>query len=117
MGRKLAAWGLLTEIDGAALALYCQAWARWVEAEAQLLKFGTVIKSPNGFPIQSPYLPIANKAMEQMTKLLVEFGMSPSSRSRVAYKPPVPEPVAQTYVADRANRPDPRDFLREEARK
>jgi P27 family predicted phage terminase small subunit len=84
MGRKLRAFGLVTVIDKAALAAYCQAWGRWVEAEQQLRKYGPVIKSPSGFPIQSPYLTIANKAMEQMTRMLVEFGMTPSSRSRVA---------------------------------
>ncbi|MBI5285340.1 MAG: phage terminase small subunit P27 family [Chloroflexi bacterium] len=84
VGKKLLAYGLVTEIDRSALAIYCQAWARWVEAEQQLGKYGTVIKSPTGYPMQSPYLAIANKAMEQMAKILVEFGMSPSSRSRVA---------------------------------
>ena len=83
VGRKLLAFGLVTDIDRSALAIYCQAWARWVEAEQQLAKYGTVIKSPNGYPMQSPYLAIANKAMDQMAKILVEFGMSPSSRSRV----------------------------------
>ncbi len=85
-GKKLVAFGLVTDIDRSALAIYCQAWGRWVEAEEQLTKFGTVIKSPNGYPIQSPYLAIANKAMDQMAKILVEFGMSPSSRSRVTVK-------------------------------
>ena len=42
-----------------------------------------MVKSPNGFPIQSPYLAVANKAMEQMRAMLTEFGMSPSSRTRV----------------------------------
>src|SRR2546421_10746525 len=100
-GRKLLTFGLMTEIDIAALAVYCQAWGRWVEAEDQLHKFGTVIKSPNGYPIPSPYLPIANKAMEQMTRLLVEFGMSPSSRSRVPVQPSAaPAAVERTPDAD-----------------
>ena len=88
LGRKLVECGLLTEIDAGALALYCQAWARWVEAERALERYGVVVKSPSGFPMQSPYLAIANKAMEQMTRLLTEFGMSPSSRARVAVSPP-----------------------------
>ena len=88
VGRKLLAFGLVTEVDRSALAIYCQAWARWVEAEQQLAKFGVVLKSPNGYPMQSPYLAIANKAMDQMAKILVEFGMSPSSRSRVTVSRP-----------------------------
>lgn len=82
-GKRLLALGLVTEIDSAALGIYCQAYGRWSEAEEQLTKFGTVIKAPSGFLVQSPYLAIANKCMEQMMKALVEFGMSPSSRSRV----------------------------------
>ncbi|MEX0749525.1 MAG: phage terminase small subunit P27 family [Dehalococcoidia bacterium] len=80
---ELAQLGLLARIDRAALALYCDAWGRWVEAQQALQKYGVVVKSPNGFPMQSPYLAIANKALDQMRLLLGEFGMSPSSRTRV----------------------------------
>ena len=95
LGRKLVAWRLVTEIDAGALALYCTAWARWIEAEGNLVRYGTVIKAPSGYPIASPYLAIANKAMDQMARLLVEFGMSPSSRSRVAVAPPAAAPDAR----------------------
>jgi P27 family predicted phage terminase small subunit len=80
---ELESLGLLTYIDKAALAGYCQAWSRWVEAEMILKKHGILVKSPNGFPMQSPALAIANKAMEQIKEYLVEFGMSPASRTRV----------------------------------
>ena len=79
----LADLGLLSRIDRAALANYCQAWGRWVQAEEALKRFGVMVKSPTGFPMQSPYLAVANKAMEQMRLLLGEFGMSPSARTRV----------------------------------
>lgn len=75
---------LLSSVDVAALALYCEAFARWRHASDQVQKFGPVVKAPSGFPVQSPYLAIANKAHEQMCKLLIEFGMTPSSRSRVS---------------------------------
>lgn len=94
--------GMLSRIDRALLAGYCQAYADWIEAEGKLAQFGKVIMSPKrvitkkgkngatttessgGYPIQSPYLAIRNKALEQMNKFAVEFGMSPSSRSRVS---------------------------------
>jgi P27 family predicted phage terminase small subunit len=99
VGRKLLAYGLVTDVDRSALAIYCQAWSRWVEAEQQLAKYGTVIKSPNGYPMQSPYLAIANKAMDQMAKILVEFGMSPSSRSRVsAVRQPARAPLKTVSI-------------------
>ena len=80
--------GLLTSIDLAALSTYCQAFGRWVEAEEQIKTHGVLVKSPSGFPMVSPYLIVANKAMEQLSKALVEFGMSPSSRSRVKASAP-----------------------------
>jgi len=97
----LNAIGLLTQVDRAALAAYCQAWADWVEAEEQLRRFGKVVKSPvktvtrrsggaevteasGGYPMQSPFLPIRNRALEIMHKFLTEFGMTPASRSRIS---------------------------------
>ena len=84
---ELAAVGLITRMDRAALAMFCEAWGRWLEAEVALRKFGVMVKSPSGFPMQSPYLAVANKAMEQMRALLAEFGMSPSARTRVHAQP------------------------------
>jgi len=90
-GKRLLTLGLVTELDGAAFGAYCQSYGRWAEAEEQLRKFGTVIKAPSGFLVQSPYLAIANRAMEQMMKAPIEFGMTPSSRSRVVAAPKVEE--------------------------
>jgi P27 family predicted phage terminase small subunit len=81
---ELAAAGLLTIVDRAALAAYCAAWSRWANAEEQVQKFGAVIKSPkSGFPIQNPYVGIANTALDQLRRFAAEFGMTPSSRSRI----------------------------------
>lgn len=75
--------GLLTMADMTSLAAYCQAYSRWVQAEAEIMKHGMLVKAPNGYPMQSPLLAVANKAMKQMKEFLVEFGMTPSSRARV----------------------------------
>ena len=75
---------LLSKADRAALAAYCTAYARWVEAEEQVRKYGTIVKSPEkGFPMKSPYLTIADQSLETMRKFLIEFGLTPSSRSRI----------------------------------
>lgn len=83
VAKQLAGANILTELDAHALALYCEAYARYRNASEQIEKFGAVVKAPSGFPVQSPFLAIANKALEQMTKLMIEFGMTPSSRTRV----------------------------------
>lgn len=81
---KLSAFGVATNVDEEALALLCEAWARWIDAEEHLRKFGVVVKSPkSGFPMPSPYLAICNTAMKQIKDLLVEFGCTPSSRTRL----------------------------------
>lgn len=85
ISKQLIAMGLLTSVDRAALSAYCTAWSHFIEAEANVQKFGMVIKSPRGagFPIQNPYLGISNIAMTQMRQFLIEFGMSPASRTRL----------------------------------
>lgn len=75
--------GMLTEVDRAAFACYRQAVGRLEDAERELVKYRNVIKTPKGYPIQNPYLAIANKAIDQIRQFAVEFGMTPSSRSRV----------------------------------
>ena len=76
--------GLLTQADRSALAAYCVAYSRWVAAEKQVAKFGTIVKSPEkNFPMKSPYLTVADQSLETMRKFLVEFGLTPSSRSRI----------------------------------
>lgn len=84
MSKELASMGLLTKIDGAALAGYCDAYGRWAEASLMLQKHGMIMKGAKGGPIQSPYLQIVNRALEQMRSFLIEFGMTPSSRARIS---------------------------------
>lgn len=106
-GKRLLAMGIMTDIDTSALAAYCQAFARWVEAEQMLNERGVLWRSTNDDGIelftQSPYLSIANKALEQMQKLLVEFGMTPSSRSRVKAVPVGEVDPFESYLEGRAN--------------
>lgn len=83
----LARLGLLTEIDGDALAQYCQLWARWREAETELAKHGMVIKGSKGAPVLSPFVAIAHRSIAQLRAMLVEFGMTPAARSRIKTDP------------------------------
>lgn len=74
---------IFTEADRACLAAYCVCYGRWVEAETHVREMGIMVTSPSGFPMQNPWLSVANKALQQMNKITPEFGMTPSSRSRV----------------------------------
>jgi len=88
LAAELDALGLLTRLDRAALAAYCGAYALWAEATEAIQKYGAMIKSPQGFPIQSPYLAIANRQAEIMMRIASEFGFTPASRSRIATPQP-----------------------------
>ena len=84
LSAELAKLNLVTHLDRGALAAYCGAYALWAEAMEQVQKFGTMVKSPTGYPIQSPYLAIANRQAEIMLRVASEFGFTPASRSRIS---------------------------------
>ena len=75
--------GLLTENDLTAFMGYCVCFSHWVNALKEIEKNGVLIKAQSGFPVQSPWISIANKSMVEMRKWLVEFGMTPSSRTGI----------------------------------
>ena len=108
VGKQLLDAGLLGTLDAGALAAYSVAYCRWVEANKKIQEHGMLVKSPNGFPMQSPYLPIANKAMEQMVKLMSEMGMTPASRVRL---PKMEKPKTQRRAPAQASTSDPRGIL------
>jgi len=85
---QLASLRILTALDRAALAAYCGAYGLWAEATEAIQKYGVMVKSPTGFPMQSPYVSIANRQAEIMMRIASEFGFTPASRSRISTPAP-----------------------------
>lgn len=82
---ELGRLGLLTIIDRAALAAYCQAYACWRQAEEDLARLkSTVVATPSGYIQQLPQVTISQKERMIMHRFLVEFGLTPASRSRLS---------------------------------
>lgn len=78
--------GLLTTVDRAALASYCIAWQRLVEAEEDLTENGLVISvaTEHGVKrIKNPAWSIQKEAMGEIRAWASEFGMTPSSRGKI----------------------------------
>jgi len=89
---QLETVGLLTKIDRALLASYCIAWSRLREAEEFIAENGTTYetivfdkwgKETARKVCEYPQAKQARDAIEQIRKICTEFGMSPSSRSRM----------------------------------
>ena len=81
---ELEQLGLLTQVDMAALAGYCQSYARWAEAERALRVHGLVMETPSGYAQQRPEVSISQKERQLMRAFAAEFGLSPSSRGRLS---------------------------------
>jgi P27 family predicted phage terminase small subunit len=90
---------LLSEIDRQALAAYCEACARWAVAQTAVNEMargdprtgGLLIKSPNGIVYENPLVGIARRAALDAVRFGAEFGMTPSSRTRLDVLPPPSE--------------------------
>ncbi len=83
MAKQLEELGILTEVDMAAFAGYCQTYARWKEAEEFISKHGTIVKTPSGYWQQVPQVSIAQTYLKIMNRFCEQFGLTPSSRSRI----------------------------------
>lgn len=81
---ELSRLGLLTIVDGAALAGYCQSWADYVETTRFLKKRGRTFETPNGYVQQRPEVSIAQKSLQLVRAFCAEFGLTPSSRGRMS---------------------------------
>ena len=83
--------GVLTTLDRAIFAIYCQAWGRLVRAEVALEKMAEkepatqalLMKTKSGNLIQNPLVGTANKASDSVRMAAIELGLTASVRSRM----------------------------------
>ncbi len=83
LAKKMEAMGVLTEVDMAAFAGYCQAYARWKQAEERITDRGLVMRTPSGYAQQVPYISIAQQYLRLMNQFAEQFGLTPAARSRI----------------------------------
>ena len=83
LAKKLELMGVLTEVDMTAFAGYCQAYARWKEAEEFITQHGTIVKTPSGYWQTVPQVSIAQTYLKIMNRLAEQLGLTPSARSRI----------------------------------
>ncbi len=106
LAHSLYDMGVLTIVDRAALAAYCQSYAPWVEAEEKMRETPAMLRTPSGYVQQSPWMSVANKQLELMGRYMAELGMTPASRSRVrAYDAPLYDVIYEDADGQKRERP------------
>ncbi len=60
-----------------------------------------MVRSPNVYPMQSPYVAVVNKQVEVMVRIAAEFGMTPSSRTRIRVRERPPEDPFEEFLQGR----------------
>jgi P27 family predicted phage terminase small subunit len=81
--------GVLTEADAMAVELLCEARADWLSARDEITAAGGETYTTEAGLIKAhPAVGMRNDAARRLQSLLAEFGMSPSSRSKVSAQEP-----------------------------
>jgi len=92
---SLEAMGVLTMADLTAFSGYCQAFARWKEAEEFITQHGSIFKTPSGYVQQVPQVSIAQQNLKIMQSFCTEFGLTPATRTRIIAAGGGPEDSAE----------------------
>jgi len=97
--------GLLTVADGKALAAYCSAYAQLAKAEAAIEKYGILLATLDqitgvGELKVNPAVRVKSDALRQMKSFLIEFGLTPASRSKLKINADNDQPDALDELFD-----------------
>lgn len=80
---KMEQLGILTEADMSIFASYCQAYARWKEAEEIITSHGFISRTNSGFVQAIPHVAIAKEYARIMKSCAEQLGLTPAARSRL----------------------------------
>src|SRR5262249_38927021 len=90
---ELERLGLLTVVDGDALAAYCQAWAEFKLATETLRPDGRTFTTDSGSLPPHPAVAQQRSAWQAVRAFAALFGLDPSSRTRLSVAPVPPARV------------------------
>ncbi len=74
---------VLSGADLPALCMLCESYSIYWEAMAGVRQYGIMSITPNNYVQRSEYLNTAFKALDECFKIMSEFGLTPSSRTKV----------------------------------
>lgn len=100
----LLAMRVLRDTDLTALAVYCESYARYRQARTDLDTNKSMYTDTGTGSLKAhPAVTVLNQALAQMHGFMAEFGLTPSSRSRVASEAPKEKSEFEIYL-ERKNR-------------
>lgn len=104
---ELYAVGVLTIVDGAVLAAYCEAFSLWKRASIRLQKQARnddkvlaeaiLVTTKSGNVILNPLQGACNVARRDMVRLAAELGLTPSSRANLESAKREKDPLGDKY--------------------
>jgi P27 family predicted phage terminase small subunit len=86
---------ILSIADGPALCLYCMAHSRLRAATEQLRSEGLTIVSITGHEKANPLLAVVRGAADEVRRMLLELGLTPSARSSLKTGSGPPDELAE----------------------
>lgn len=84
LAAELDQLGLLAKIDLTSFVIYCETFATWIRAKRKIAKHGFTYKAAGGIIRKRPEVSIMEQAARTVRQFAIEFGLTPSSRTRVA---------------------------------
>jgi P27 family predicted phage terminase small subunit len=94
--------GTLTLAEGEALAIYCGAFSRYLRALDAIARDGITI---DGGGRKHPALIAVKDAESTMMRIISEFGLTPSSRSKVSGLAEAPKDSLDEFLARHRSKP------------
>lgn len=91
--KLLAVDGLLAQMDGAALSIYCDAWEDFHDAVESINQEGAVCIGEKGGAYPHPAVGMKNQARAVIAKYEAKFGLTPSDRVGLKVQPNKPQGV------------------------
>lgn len=79
----LEALNILKEIDGAALEMACETYARWYEARQERISRGITAATTQGVGV-APWVRVEESAGKEFRAWCAEFGLTPSAEMKIA---------------------------------
>ncbi|MFC5993541.1 phage terminase small subunit P27 family [Pseudonocardia hispaniensis] len=80
--------GVLGKVDRAALAMYCDAWSRWVALARRLDTEGLIVTGYRGVTVKNPAWQLYRDAGAMVVQLAQQLGVTPAARQRLRVTEP-----------------------------